>query len=137
MYKLREERDMSPKVFANMVSALLYEKRFGPYYAEPIIAGLDEKGEPYLCAMDLLGAQQLAGDFAVGGTCSENLYGTCESMYRPDLEPEDLFETITQVLLSSVDRDCLSGWGGMVHIIEMDKITTIAVRWQHLRQIKH
>ena len=124
MYKLREERDMSPRVFANMVSSMLYEKRFGPYFAEPIIAGLDAQGEPYLCAMDLLGAQQLAADFAVGGTASENLYGTCESMYRPDLEPEDLFETISQVLLSSVDRDCLSGWGGIVHIVEQDKITT-------------
>ena len=27
MYRLREERDMSPTVFSNMVSSLLYEKR--------------------------------------------------------------------------------------------------------------
>lgn len=30
---------------------------------------------------------------------------------------EDLFETISQALLSSVDRDCLSGWGGHVYIV--------------------
>jgi len=40
MYKLREERDMSPVVFSNMVSSLLYEKRFGPYFCEPVICGL-------------------------------------------------------------------------------------------------
>lgn len=43
LYELREEREMSPEVFTNMLSNLLYEKRFGPYLAEPIIAGLDEK----------------------------------------------------------------------------------------------
>ena len=32
-------------------------------------------------------------------------------------EPEELFETISQALLSSVDRDCLSGWGGYVLVV--------------------
>jgi len=32
-------------------------------------------------------------------------------------EAEELFETISQALLSSVDRDCLSGWGGHVYIV--------------------
>lgn len=43
-------------------------------------------------------------------------------MYRPDLEPDDLFETVGQCLLSSVDRDCMSGWGAVVHIITKDKV---------------
>ena len=42
LYKLREERNMKPTTFANLVSHMLYERRFGPYYAEPVIAGLDE-----------------------------------------------------------------------------------------------
>ena len=54
----------------------------------------------------------LTDDFVVAGTCSENLYGTSETLYRPDLSPEDLFETVAQVLLASMDRDALSGWGG-------------------------
>lgn len=32
-------------------------------------------------------------------------------------EAEELFETISQALLSSVDRDCLSGWGGHVYVV--------------------
>lgn len=32
-------------------------------------------------------------------------------------EPEELFETISQALLASVDRDCLSGWGGHVYVV--------------------
>lgn len=32
-------------------------------------------------------------------------------------EPEELFETLAQCLLSGVDRDALSGWGGIVHVM--------------------
>lgn len=32
-------------------------------------------------------------------------------------EPEDLFETISQVLLNALDRDALSGNGAVVHVM--------------------
>merc|ERR1712126_60576 len=38
LYSLRENRDIKPKTFMTMVSNLLYERRFGPYFIEPIIA---------------------------------------------------------------------------------------------------
>eukprot|EP00741_Cyanophora_paradoxa_P004733 tig00000826_g4591.t1 len=123
MYKLREERDIKPKTFAALVSSMLYEKRFGPYFVEPIIAGLDGD-EPFISAMDLLGAPVTSANFAVGGTCSECLYGCAESMYKDDLGPEELFEVVSQVLLSGVDRDCLSGYGGIVHIITPTQVIT-------------
>ena len=44
MYSLREERDIKPASFGKLVSSLLYEKRFGPYFIEPVIAGLDRCG---------------------------------------------------------------------------------------------
>lgn len=59
--------------------------RFGPYFTEPVIAGLDKNNKPYICAMDLLGAPLLTDDFVLAGTCSENLYGMCESLYRPNM----------------------------------------------------
>jgi len=127
LYELQEERPMKPAIFANMVSNVLYEKRFGPFFCEPIIAGLEEKKDkhvPFICAMDLIGAQVFTDDFLVGGTCSEQLYGVCEAMYKPNMGPDDLFETISQCLLAAVDRDCLAGWGSIVHIITPDKVIT-------------
>ena len=56
MYELKESRQMKPKTFANMVSNMLYERRFGPFFVEPIVAGLDPVTfEPYICNMDLIG----------------------------------------------------------------------------------
>jgi 20S proteasome subunit beta 3 len=100
-------------------------RSFGPYFVEPVVAGLEGPDfKPYITAMDLLGAPVFTSDFVLSGTCSENLYGMCESMWRPNLEPEDLFETISQSLLAAVDRDAVSGWGAIVHVITKDKVIT-------------
>jgi len=63
-----------------------------------------------------------AKDFIVSGTAENQLFGTCESLWEPDLEPEDLFETISQALLNSLDRDAMAGWGAHVYIITKDKV---------------
>lgn len=65
MYKLREERDIKPSSFAQLVSATLYEKRFGGYFCAPIIAGLEPDGTPYVCDMDGIGAIETAKDFMI------------------------------------------------------------------------
>ncbi|CAO3645072.1 unnamed protein product [Mucor fragilis] len=124
MYKMREEREMEPKTLAHMVSSTLYEKRFGPYFVEPVVAGLGKDNKPFICAMDLIGCINFAKDFVVSGTAGSNLYGMCESLWEPDLEPEDLFETISQALLNAQDRDALSGWGAVVHVITPTEIIT-------------
>ncbi|XP_073428616.1 proteasome subunit beta type-3 isoform X2 [Dendrobates tinctorius] len=119
LYELKEGRQIKPKTFMSMVSNLLYERRFGPYYVEPVIAGLDPKTfEPFICSLDLIGCPMVTEDFVVSGTCSEQMYGMCESLWEPDLEPEDLFETISQAMLNAVDRDAISGMGVVVHIMK-------------------
>ncbi|KAJ9645133.1 proteasome core particle subunit beta 3 [Coniosporium tulheliwenetii] len=114
MYRLREERQIAPRTFANLVSSSLYERRFGPYFVSPVVAGIDDGGKPFICGFDSIGCIDFAKDFIVSGTASDQLLG---------LGPEDLFETISQALLNAVDRDALSGWGAHVYIIEKDKVT--------------
>jgi 20S proteasome subunit beta 3 len=124
LYKLREEREMPPEVVNNLLSTLLYEKRFGPYFVEPIVAGLDDNNKPFLSCMDLIGSSVKSDDFVVSGTCTGNMFGMSEALYKPDMNPDELFEVLAQCLLSSVDRDSMSGWGGVVHIITKDGVTT-------------
>ena len=139
MYRLREERPISPQTMANLVSTSLYEKRFGPYFVSPVIAGINHTtGKPFICGFDSIGCIDFAKDFIVSGTASDQLFGTCEGLWykgfntvlyldlltlRASQEPDDLFETISQALLNAVDRDALSGWGAHVYIIEKDKVT--------------
>lgn len=129
LYKLREEREISPKAFANLVSHVQYSRRWGPYFVEPIVAGLGgaEGDEPFICSMDVIGCINWAKDFVVSGTASSQLYGICEAYYEPDMEPEQLFECVSQCLMNAVDRDALSGWGAVVHIMYIIIIIIIAI----------
>eukprot|EP01029_Cantina_marsupialis_P009641 TRINITY_DN2239_c0_g1_i2.p1 TRINITY_DN2239_c0_g1~~TRINITY_DN2239_c0_g1_i2.p1 ORF type:complete len:173 (-),score=33.62 TRINITY_DN2239_c0_g1_i2:105-623(-) len=125
MYKMSEERDMGVKEFDSLVSSKLYERRFGPYFVEPVIAGLREDGTGFVDVMDTIGAPVESEDgFVVAGTCHDNLLGMCESLYRKDMDEDELFETISQCLLSAQDRDALSGWGAVIHLITPNRITT-------------
>jgi len=124
LYQLREGRVMEPETIQNLISTTMYEKRFGPYFTEPVVAGLNRNNEPVICSYDFIGATSLAHDFTCSGTTSDQLMGVCESFWKPDMGPDELFETISQCLLSAVDRDCLAGWGAVVHVITPEGVTT-------------
>lgn len=121
MYTIKEEREIEPETFAHLVSSTLYEHRFGPYFIEPVMAGISKTPsggiKPFIAATDLIGCLNFAKDFVVAGTASTKLYGVAEGLWEPDLGPEDLFETISQTLMNAVDRDAYSGWGCIVHVM--------------------
>jgi 20S proteasome subunit beta 3 len=83
MYTIKEEREIEPEAFAHLVSSTLYERRFGPYFIEPVMAGLTKKpsGEyrPFIAASDLIGCLNFAKDFVVAGTASSKLFGYVSS----------------------------------------------------------
>ena len=87
LYKLREGRNMNVKTFTKVVSNLLYSKRFGPYFVEPIIVGLDsdKDDEPFVSSMDLIGATEVCDNFACVGTTEDELYGMCENLWNKDM----------------------------------------------------
>ncbi|KAK2493353.1 hypothetical protein MC885_017879 [Smutsia gigantea] len=86
LYELKEGRQIKPNTLMSMVANLLYEKRFGPYYTEPVIAGLDPKTfKPFICSLDLIGCPMVTDDFVVSGTCTEQMYGMCESLWEPNM----------------------------------------------------
>ena len=123
LYEMKEGRKVTPTVFLSILSNLLYERRFGPYFIEPVVAGLDEHNKPFVAMTDLIGDPMINTDFTLAGTASEQLWGICESLWKPDLGPDDLFETCAQALLNAMDRDCLSGWGATVYLLEPNKLT--------------
>jgi 20S proteasome subunit beta 3 len=123
MYTIKEEREIEPEAFAHLVSSTLYEHRFGPYFVEAIIAGLAKTPsgvyKPYVAGTDLIGCLAFSKDFVVAGTASDELFGAAEGLWEPDLEPEDLFETISQTMLNAIDRDTFAGWGCVVHVMSV------------------
>lgn len=119
LYELQEDRSLEPQRMANLISSMLYSRRFGPWFVGPLVAGIDSKsGKPYVCTFDSIGSIDASHDFVVNGTAGDQLYGMAESLYEPNLEPEQLFQTVSQALMSGMDRDPLGGYGGLVYVLE-------------------
>lgn len=118
------------KSFINL--SFINQFRWGPYFIEPLLAGLEKVGdneyEPIIRTYDSIGTLQPSKTFEVIGTGSQLLYGCCEALYKPDLGPEELFEVISNCLLSALDRDSLSGWGAYVYILTPTGITVRALK---------
>lgn len=91
MYRMKEEREIAPETFCHLISSTLYEKRFGPYFIEPVIAGLpaptaqNPNPKPFIACTDLIGCITTPKDFVVAGTASEKLFGVAEGLWEPDL----------------------------------------------------
>lgn len=50
------------------------------------------------------------------------MYGVCETYYKEDMNPDELFEVVSQSLLAAIDRDAYSGWGATVYILTPDEL---------------
>ena len=88
------------------------------------MVGLDKDNKPFLSAINLIRTPSYHEDFVVSGTATANMLGMYDTLWKKDMEAEELFETLSQCLLSAVNRDSLSGWGAVVHIVTKDGVIT-------------
>ncbi|CAI4226266.1 unnamed protein product [Auanema sp. JU1783] len=129
LYELKENRKIRPEVLATMISNLCYQHRFGPYFTEPLVAGLDPiTNKPYICAMDTIGCIASPRDFVAVGTGQEYLLGVCESFWKENMNSDELFEATAQAMLSCLERDAASGWGVVVYTITKDKVNVSTLK---------
>ena len=70
-----------------------------------------------------LKAAAAAAAAAATGAAAGAGYGASRKGARAE-DVVKLFETISQVLLSAVDRDAKAGWGAVVHVITPEGVTT-------------
>lgn len=122
LLELREEQPIDWFRFKNLLSSELYRRRFGPYYVSPVVAALKENNEPYICSSDSIGAFSEPKNYVTSGTADDALTGVCESMWRPDLSPEQLFDVCAKCLRAGIERDAMSGWGAVVYVMTPEKV---------------
>lgn len=77
MYEHEHHKTMSTPAIAQMVSVMLYYKRFFPYYVSNILAGLDNEGRGCVYSYDPV------------GHCEKELYragGSSNALLQPLLD---------------------------------------------------
>lgn len=84
MYKHAHHKELTTPATAQMLSTVLYYKRFFPYYVSNILAGLDENGKGCVYSYDPIGHCERS-NFRAGGSAGallqpllDNQVGNCE-----------------------------------------------------------
>ena len=97
-----------------------------------MVAGLDKVSDteytPVVCTYDSIGYREHSNGWEVAGTGAEFLSGIAEAYYRPNLEPDQLFEIISNCLVSGLDRDSLAGWGAYVYLLTPNELTVRSLK---------
>ena len=78
--------------------------------------------KPYLCTTDMLGARSTSSTFVCSGVASRSLHGTAEALWRPNLEADELVEVCGKAFMSALERDCFSGYGAAVYLIQSHQV---------------
>lgn len=130
MYEQEHSKVMNCKSIAQMLSTMLYYKRFFPYYTWNLLAGLDAEGKGAIYSYDPVGSYERETYRAEGSSASllqsflDNQIGqkNLKEKCLGDLTKEKCVEMIKDVFISAAEREIETGDGVMIHIITKDGI---------------
>lgn len=130
MYKHEHQKDMSTNATAQMLSSMLYYKRFFPYYVSNILAGLDENGKGCVYSYDPIGHCE-ASKYRAGGSAGALLqplldnqvgYKNQENVEQVPLTQERALAIVKDVFISAAERDIYTGDGISIKLITKDGV---------------
>jgi len=131
MYEQDHNQVISTPAAAQLISNLLYYRRFFPYYISNIVAGLDESGAGVVYSYDPV------------GHCERNMYragGSSSALIQPLLDNqigqknqegvsgvrvlsvEEALKLVKDVFISAAERDIYCGDSILIKVITKDGI---------------
>ena len=118
LYRLREERAMSPEAVSQLASAILHTRRGFPLLVSAIIAGVDGTG-PRLFFIDAVGGKLEDENFAAGGTGESVAYGVLEQGYADGMSVKDGLKLAANSISGAIQRDAATG--DKIMVAKIDK----------------
>lgn len=125
-YKHKHDKEMASSAVAQMLSNTLYYRRFFPYYAFCMVAGLDEEGKGAVYGYDAIGSYK-RDDYGCMGTGQNYIMPLLDNLIahknRADvnvpLTLEEALSTIQEAFTVAGERDIYTG--DSVEIVIMQK----------------
>lgn len=130
MYQQEHNKTMSTTACAQMLSTMLYYKRFFPYYISNVLVGLDNEGKGCVYSYDPIGHCEKRTARAGGSAGAllqpllDNQIGQ-KNMLNVKEEPvtqERALSVLKDVFISAAERDIYTGDSILINIITKDGI---------------
>lgn len=112
-YKYNHREEMSTAAVASLLGNTLYNRRFFPFYAFNVLAGLDEEGHGVIYSYDAVGSYELL-KYGVQGSAQSHIIPIMDSCVAKrnrnvpyvDLDREEALNLIKEVFTVATEEAC-------------------------------
>lgn len=117
LYRLKREIKMPVESAATLMSNIMNQRKFMPYYVQLILGGYDVTGG-HVYSLDAAGGA-IPDKYTAGGSGSPYVFGVLEDLYKEGLTVDEGIDIAIRAIKASKSRDSASG--GMTNIAVITK----------------
>jgi proteasome beta subunit len=119
LYNMRRGKSMTVGAASTLLSNILNNNRYFPFYVQLLVGGMDETG-PHLFSVDAMGGATKEDDVVATGSGSPTAYGILEDRYKPGMNEEDAVSLGVRAVRAAMKRDVATGEGVSAVVITKD-----------------
>jgi proteasome beta subunit len=120
LFRLENNRIITVRAMAKLISNILFQRRMMPLLMETVVGGVDSDG-PAIYTMDPVGSL-IPDKFITAGSGAPIAMGLLEAQYSEDIDVEAGAELALNAIRSAVARDVASGDGVDMLLIRSDSV---------------
>jgi len=118
LYRLKRDMRMPVKSAATLMSNILNQRKFYPYYVQLILGGYDDSGG-YVFSLDAAGGA-IPDKYTAGGSGSPYVFGVLEDSYKDGMSTDEGIDIAVRAITAAKNRDAASGGNINVAVITKD-----------------
>jgi len=118
LYRLKRDIKMPVKSAATLMSNILNQRKFYPYYVQLVLGGFDDTGG-HVYSLDAAGGA-IPDKYTSAGSGSPYVYGVLEDAYEDGLTTNEGVDIAIRAITAAKSRDSASGGDINVAVITKD-----------------
>ena len=115
LYRLKRGTRIPVLSAATLMSNILNQRKFAPYYVQLVLGGFDAQGG-HVFSLDAAGGA-IQDKYTAGGSGSPYVFGVLEDRYKDDLTTDEGVNIAIRAVTAAMGRDSASGNGIDIAII--------------------
>ena len=124
LYRLKRGVRIPVKSAATLMSNILNQRKFAPYYVQLVLGGFDSQGG-HVFSLDAAGGA-IPDKYTAGGSGSPYVFGVLEDLYKDDLTTDEGVDIAIRAVSAAMGRDSASGNGIDIAIINEKNFTMLS-----------
>jgi len=124
LYRLKRDMKMPVESAATLMSNIMNQRKFYPYYVQLILGGYDQTGG-HVYSLDAAGGA-IPDKYTSGGSGSPYVFGVLEDLYKDDITVEQGIDIAIRAIKAAKSRDSASGGKTNIAVIDKDGFRPIS-----------